>query len=293
MNFSVELIKNSVSSEYPHVRLTTYKLRYPRIIHAEFMTHRVLSRNASSSRAIPVGKMMSWSSEDMFVPLFRQNQPGMQPGEYLSVEDQIRAETIWKLQAEHCLASARELSKLNVHKQWANRMLEWFGYINVVVTGTDWANFFALRTEVNEHGFPVPQDEIYELAKEMERQYHMADADYIRPGEWHLPFITDDDINATDNAYDLLQKISVARCARVSYLTVDGKVPTINEDLKLYDRLLGKHPIHASPAEHQGTPDKTNADTYVDWTWKKPELHGNFNGWIQYRKLLDGENITG
>jgi hypothetical protein len=183
------------------------------------------------------------------------------------------------------MQASQKLAELGVHKQWANRPLEWFGYINVLVTSTEWSNFFALRTEVNEDGWPVPQDEIYHLACKMKEQYDNSDAQYLKPGEWHLPFITEQDIEESDNA-SWLQKISVARCARVSYLTTEGKRPTFEEDLALYDRLLDKHPIHASPAEHQGTPDTFNED---ELEWENKYLHGNFSDWIQYRKTLPGE----
>ena len=101
-----------------------------------------------------------------------------------------------------------------------------------------------------------------------------------------------------------LRKVSVARCARVSYLTHELKKPAPEADLKLYAQLVGGWPIHASPAEHQATPDEYEdgprrdglvvADDGSRWRsvygWRRPELHGNFVGWVQYRKTMAGED---
>lgn len=292
MSHTVEIIADSVSSIVPYKRITTYRLRYARMIHAELLTHRVMSRNASSSRAIPVDKMLAWSTDDTYVPIFRKNKPGMQPGDFLSPEDQAHAEEIWKKAAEFCMCQAHELSALGVHKQWANRMLEWFGYINVQVTSTEWNNFFALRTELNEDGMPVPQDEIYHLAVEMKRQRDLSTPQVLQPGEWHLPWVTQEEKDQFSHEDQIA--LSIARSASVSYKTVDGKIMTPDRALELNRKLLASHPIHASPAEHQATPDRSY-DRYGElgvWEgWENPHLHGNFDGWIQYRKTLDGENL--
>jgi hypothetical protein len=227
----------------------------------------------------------------MYIPKFRQNKPGMQPGDWLSPEDQIEAEEVWKFAAETCTEAALQLAKLNVHKQWANRMLEWFGYINVQVTSTEWNNFFALRTELNEDGFPVPQDEIYHLAVEMKRLRDASVPKILKPGEWHLPWVTDEEKDQYDHQQQIA--LSVARSASISFETVDGKIMTPERALELNKKLLSKHPIHASPCEHQATPDER---IWVSLNgqyegWMNSHLHGNFDGWIQYRKTLSGENL--
>jgi hypothetical protein len=84
-------------------------------------------------------------------------------------------------------------------------------------------------------------------------------------------------------------KVSVARCARVSYLTQEGKHPSIADDIKLYDRLVGAVPLHASPCEHQATPDSLQVNNFGKGCWRSPELHGNLVGFVQYRKTLPGE----
>jgi hypothetical protein len=157
-----KLIAHSECSETGK-RISTHQTRYPRIIHAELMTHRALSRNASSSRAIPVTSILTRDAE-MFVPNFRANKPGMSPGDWLTPEKQAEAEAVWREAAEACIKAARTLSDkegLNVHKQWANRLVEWFGYIDVLISATEWRNFDALR----DHG--AAQDEIRLLAREI------------------------------------------------------------------------------------------------------------------------------
>lgn len=309
MTITAQIIADSISPD--GIRLTTMQLRYPRFIHAEFMTHRVFSRNASSSRAIPVTKMIEDLRRDPAMPVYwGSNKPGMQAGEELSDDDtdpQWRglsakegAKALWATAMENSIASVEELIKLGLHKQIANRILEPWAHINVVVTATDWANFFALRRH------PDAQPEIKALADTMHLAMDYSKPTLLNPGNWHLPYIQAKDYEALSihpktlwqdepDSIEILRKVSVARCARVSYLTHDGRQTSIEEDLALYERLVGSQPQHASPAEHQATPDiKTEPqdDCYLCEEWKRPELHGNFRGWVQYRKTLSGENIS-
>lgn len=256
------------------VRLTTFVLTYPRFIHAEVMTHRMFSRNASSSRAIPVKKQIQMVIDNPAIPLaFTKNKAGMQGGEALSGDEHEAAVNAW-LEARDCAVTmANELAALEVHKQYANRILEPFAHITVVCTATDYSNFFALRVH------EAAQPEIHELAKQMYELYSSNEPKELSEGEIHLPFISD--VERSSCKLEVLVKMSVARCARVSYLNHEGKTPTLDEDLKLYDRLVGSAPIHASPAEHQA-----HAET-------DPELRsGNFRGWTQYRQTLKDQNVT-
>jgi thymidylate synthase ThyX len=249
------------------VRLTTFVLKYPRYIHSEVMTHRMFSRNASSSRAIPVTKFMQRMQEDPVIPVeFSKNQPGMQASE--NIQNQEEAKRIWLEARDAILRYSEQLNKLGVHKQHVNRLGEPFHWIEVVCTATDFNNFFALRYH------PAAQPEICELAKKMWEAYSTSTPKQLKEGEWHLPFI------AEEGDLEVLLKRSVARCARVSYLNHDGTSSTVEQDLQLYERLVGSAPIHASPAEHQA---KAIADSNI--------RSGNFRGWIQYRKTLPNENI--
>lgn len=315
------------------------QLRYPRFIHAEFMTHRMFSRNASSSRAIPVKRMIEDLRRDPAMPVhWGSNKPGMQAGADLDVTvwdtavqqglpgspyDQreefigaveertgVTREDAWGHAMERAIQTAEAFHDAGYHKQIVNRILEPWAHINVVVTATDWENFFALRRHKD------AQPEIKALAEAMFVQMALSIPGELEPGEWHLPYVgtntTNDvhdhiyhnDINEIGGNYDLFldemiaefsRRISVARCARVSYLTHDGRETTVEEDLKLYDRLVGSQPLHASPAEHQATPDTMYNNPHNDptgpWSYENPELHGNFRGWIQYRKTLSGECV--
>jgi thymidylate synthase ThyX len=282
----VEIIRDSIAPS--GIRLTTFVLTYPRFIHSEFMTHRVFSRNASSSRAIPVKKSIQMVRDNPVIPLaFTKNKKGMQGGVALDQDAHDKAVKAWLEGRDRAVEIAERLADLEVHKQYANRVLEPWAHITVVVTATDWDNFFALRCH------EAAQPEIRALADKMYKNYDGNEPDKLNNGEWHVPFIDDKTIEntyalalvngvdlETTDVMDVFTKRSVSRCARVSYLNHDGSESSIRQDLELYDRLLGSAPLHASPAEHQ-------AMAVGD-----PEVRsGNFRGWVQYRKTLKNENV--
>lgn len=280
MTISAKIIADSVSQQ--GIRITTMQLRYPRFIHAEFMTHRVFSRNASSSRAIPVKRMIEDIKRDPAMPVFwGSNQPGMQAGAEL-VDIMIEeCEETWIQGMEAAITYVEDLMSFGLHKQIANRILEPWAHINVLVTSTDYSNFYALRRHKD------AQPEIKVLADEMFKAQEESEPVSMAHGAWHLPYILPDEVEMPKA--DLI-KISIARCARVSYLTHDGRQTTADEDIALHDRLIGSTPLHASPAEHQATPDEYPVDTWSGWL--NAEQHGNLFGWIQYRKTLAGENSS-
>ena len=278
-----EIVADSIAPS--GVRLTTFVLTYPRFIHSEFMTHRVFSRNASSSRAIPLKRQLEMIKEDTASPRsFTANQRGMQGGE--NIKDQAEAYKIWNKARDTAIKYAQQLSDLGVHKQYVNRIIEPFSHITVVCTSTEFDNFFGLR-----HHY-MAQPEIQLLAEKMYEKYRTNKPAYLREGDWHLPFVTEKDlvkvanavnervINGSEKMKSALRVVSVAKCARVSYQNHDKTDPTWEQDMTLYKRLLGAQPIHASPAEHQAM---AVADANV--------RSGNFRGWIQFRKTLQGENI--
>lgn len=286
---TAKIIEDSISEAGD--RLTTLQLVYPRFIHAEMLTHRVFSRNASSSRAIPVAKMIRMVREEPAMPIhWGKNRPGMQAVEELTGDELEEAKSLW-MRAATCAANAADLmNKLGVHKQVANRILEPFQHISVVVTGTEWDNFFSLRAH------PDAQPEIQALAFEMLHAFKGSVPKVLVPGDWHLPYVADEDWAVIKAAYpsdaekqiELAKKISAARCCRVSYLKHDGERATVEEELALCDRLAGARPIHASPFEHQATPDVLTPSSRGKMAvWKNPGLHGNLHGWIQYRKQIE------
>jgi len=293
------IVADSISPD--GIRLTTMELRYPRFIHAEFMTHRVFSRNASSSRAIPVAKLIEDVMRDTAMPIhWGKNQPGMQAHEELDSVGRSRARSVWRNARNHAIERAQKMHDLGAHKQIVNRLLEPFSHINVVVTATEWQNFFDLRRH------PDAQPEIRALADAMFQAMENSEPKLLKGANaWHLPYIMlsemhewvwGDGVTAEDymrehgfeDGYEILVRLSVARCARVSYMTHEGKHPNFEDDMKLYDRLVGGDPIHASPAEHQARPDVQVYDTGRKWwDWGEPHLHGNFNGWVQNRKEIE------
>lgn len=311
-----KVICDSISRQ--GIRLTTMALRYPKFIHGEFMTHRVFSRNASSSRAIPVEKSIAEARSDELraSPIFwGKNQKGMQAVEELSaVLDDLdldfkpkdyyvadfpfvasspmsRAKNEWKRAAEQACWAAEAMAKAGAHKQITNRILEPFLHINVLVTATEYDNFFGLRLHSG------AQPEMRALAHAMWEARKASTPTLLKPGEWHLPFMEDRRGPWTEGVDDVMGRavcISVARCARVSYLSFEtGKPSTVEEDLALYDRLMAGKPLHASPAEHQATPDEWLPGQFTGIEhWQNRHQHANFKGWRQYRKMLSDEAIA-
>lgn len=269
-HLEVKIIADSISEAGK--RITTFQLKYPRWIHAELLTHRVFSRNASSSRAIPVRKMIEQVRNNPAMPIhWGKNQSGMQAKEELWGNELGMANHWWLIAAQEAAENARMMMHNNAHKQIVNRILEPFQHIHVVLTATDFDNFFELRIHED------AQPEIYALALTMKKVMEECETQVLKVGEWHLPYLFDYEINHSDLSTEDLCKISAARCCRVSYLKHDGTQPSIEEDLKLFDRLVGSAPLHASPLEHQATP-KNNHDSVPI---------SNLKGWIQYRKIYE------
>jgi thymidylate synthase ThyX len=287
-----KVICDSISKDSP--RLTTFQLRYPKYIHSEFMTHRMFSRNASSSRAIPVEKnLREVSSKELRVipSVFTSEQRGMSGGSDLSEDALVRAHEIWSHAASDASYHAKRLSSAGVHKSIVNRLIEPFLHINVVCSAVERAylNFFGLRLD------KAAQPEIRILAETMWQAWSESKQEVLIPGDWHLPFISTEEIEAWWNweiNVEQARKISAARCARVSYLSFEtGKTSTGEEDMKLFDRLASSSPMHLSPLEHQATPDEL-VDNGQELYWKHGHDHGNLYGWRQHRKLIPNEAVA-
>jgi hypothetical protein len=247
--------------------LTTFELRYWRAIHAEMMTHRVFSRNAGSSRAIPVKTMLRQVWDDPAGPIhWGANQAGMQAKEQLSGWRLKLARGTWKLAGRVACGFAWSLMKLGLHKQVANRLLEPWQYINVVVSATEWNNFFKLRCHED------AQPEIQELTRKMQEAMQIQVPFKLYTGDWHLPYVTHDEWKELSIEDQL--KLSTARCARVSYAPFDG-VAAHSKEFERHDKLVGSEPIHASPTEHQAQCMGDDAN------------YANFKGWRQYRALIE------
>lgn len=263
------------------VRLTTMELRYPRFIHSEFMTHRAFSRNARSSRAVPVARMLAEVRDEPVIPIsWGSNRKGMQAGEEFDGEHAAECERRWLNARDNAASAAEGLLKLGIHKQHVNRLLEPFSHIDVLVTATDWDNFFALRMH------PDAQPEMVNLAYAMYRAMGESEPAPVGPGGWHLPYILQADWREAEaesvwEAGQAMAKVSAARCRRISYAPWDGSDASIEADLARFDEMVRARPIHASPLEHQAM---ATGDAGV--------RSGNFRGWVQFRQSIAGHDAT-
>lgn len=288
----VEIVADSVTPE--GVRITTALWDYPRFIHGEVMTHRSLSKNASSSRAIPAKKVREqvWNRPAMPVA-WGQNKSGMQAKKNLRGLKTTFARCLWKGAARTACVFHKGLEKVGLHKQLCNRILEPWMMMRIVITGTEWANFFWLRDHKD------AQPEFQALAQAMYSSMISSQPRPLSYGEWHLPFVTDLDTHQLKEA-DLLA-LSVSCCAQTSYRLLDR---SIVKALRIDRMLRSSSRLHASPYEHQakcvdmrvanssGTPYMakqlgfTHKDVYGQ-LWS-----GNLRGLVQHRQTLTGHDMN-
>jgi hypothetical protein len=275
-NTSAKVIADSINESGD--RVTTLELEYPRIILAEFNTHRVFSRNTASSRAIPVKTMLKNIWNNMFVPWYwGANQSGMQASKQLSKPRIFIANALWKTGICINLLGSYLLSSVGVHKQLSNRNTEYASYIKTIVTSTDFDNFISLRLH------PDAQPEIADLAYKIKVALENSKPVLLKEGEWHTPYVfhwksgngrlrysSEQHLQDYDNI--TAKKVSVSCCAQVSYRTNDTST---DKAIRITDALSKSRPIHASPFEHVCTPGQGR---------------GNLKGWISYRQEIE-ENI--
>lgn len=284
MSMQVERLLSSVASWGGPV-LHTIRARYPRCIHGEGKTHRVftqdgriieemspdtslmedshLSRNARSSRAVPVKTMLDEVRTNPFVPWHvGRNQRGMQAGEALSEEDMEKFRMLWLAGRDASVATAEALIEMDIHKQVINRLIEPYSWIDTLITATEWDNFLWLR--VHEAAEPHMRD----LAVMIQGALQDVTPQVLHLGQWHTPYVAHDEFDDIEIA----KRVSSARNARISYAPFDGN-PSVERELERYESLVGGDRIHASPTEHVATPA---------YGW-----HANFNGWKQFRKEIE------
>ena len=274
---NARVIADSLSPD--GVRLTTLEVEMHRFVLAEFNTHRVLSRNSASSRAIPYKKMRDKALNNLAYPVsWPAEQKGMQGGAELDDQTVTTAREFWESARDEAVKHADALHVWGVHKSVINRLLEPFIPHKAIVTATDWDGFFEQRLH------PDAQPEIHELAKQMALAMRLSTITTLDPGEWHTPYISEsdkEDILAShwemhfDNPIDAVLAVSSARCARVSYETHDG-VRDPEKDFELYFRLKDHKPAHASPFEHVARPVVPGSLYHSS----------NFTKWEQYRHIL-------
>lgn len=308
-SISAKVICDSISEQ--GVRLTTFEIEYPRIVMSEFNTMRAISKNSSSSRAIPVSKMLEHTMNINLKPVyFGSKKSGMQAGDELDGNDLINAKLFWEAALFDAVTWATELDELGVAKEVTNRLVEPFQLVKVVCTATDWENFFNLRLH------PDSDPNICMLAYKMYESMQESKPIELKVGEWHLPYVNvgwngKGEMRYADEDFDVIDledaiKLSAASCASVSYRT-EGM--TLEKADKIFDMLIKAEVIHASPFEHLATPiskeiEIENSDYLTvgfinnvgdSNTWQQGITHmnkqgqlcsGNLRGWVQYRHLL-------
>lgn len=290
----VKIIADSKSS-VDGKRITTFELNYHRYIHGELMTHRMFSRNAASSRAIPISKMIEMVDSSPATPIhWGKNQAGMQAKEELDSQQKSYAIHEWGQAAYDAVGWADLLNKRGVHKQIVNRILEPFQMMKTVLTATEFDNFFWLRNHED------AQPEIKRLAELMLEAMNNSAPKELVPGMWHTPYYGEGywGCLCEDSLEDALA-ISSSCCAQVSYRLLDD---SIEKARMVYKRLAESSPVHASPFEHQATPMKVKSgkwgfgnDDIPSNFWEEGVTHmdkefnfwsGNFKGFVQHRQLI-------
>lgn len=306
---SVKVIADSVNANYPDYRVITIECEYPRYIHAEVMTHREFSRNAQSSRAVPVAKALEIIRNNPVMPLvWGENKPGMSSKAFLDSAKETLARAVWKYGSTVAVWVSEALSKIGLHKQWANRVTEPFSTIKVVITATEWENAFWLRLDED-----AAQPEIVLLFKKIKEAIDASIPCVLEAGEWHMPYVesisipdqTDSGfwnqvfIDSNDNELTIEEalKISASCCAQVSYRKLDDSK---EKAIEIYDKLFSGPKPHLSPTEHQAKcllhPVAGDCDTDRNPNyWEEGITHldrnsnyrsGNLKGWVQYRQVI-------
>ena len=295
-NFKAEIVADSIN-EFGN-RLTTFVVVFPRIVLAEFNTHRMLSRNSASSRAVPFKKMLKRVEENPFIPIrWMKDHKGMQGNEYHEGIN-LPQRKQWLDARDWAIKCSQSLNNLNTTKQFCNRLLEPFMWHMVIVTASEWENFFALRAH------EAAEIHIQKLAYMMLDEYNNHQPKQLKAGEWHIPFgdrinlpspiPIDEGLSLEEGIAIRKVKIATARCARVSYFNYEGK-DDYEADIKLHDMLAKMG--HWSPFEHCAK-SMTEDETHIHILGGKhlgshqKGWCGNFRGFIQYRKMFETENRT-
>jgi hypothetical protein len=318
---SVEPILRSRHAQRPDIVMNTFVMTYPRPIHSEFMTHHDISKNSSSSRAVPHKKTVEALKIDPFIPsvwtglnsgMIGAEDPktNVDMGEFMNFGHSfpVAREDAVILAMNKMIEFANALNQAGYSKQISNRYLEPWMHMKVVASGTNWKNLLWLR----DHVAAEPHFQI--LAQKIKEQCEREDnIQVLEPGMWHLPWITKEDreqawsktnssMKHEDRehaAFGLLSNKSVAHCASVSYKTVDGFDMTFEKALELSGKLQNSDRLHASPFEHVAQADEWISIPAraplrsMEQVWANKEQHGNLRGFRQLRKMMPGEYIDG
>lgn len=295
---SAKIICDSVNPR--GTRITTFELVYPRIIHGELLTHRLLSRNSASSRAIPGKVMLENILQEPATPVhWGKNQAGMQAEEELDPISRAKVINLWHNAVDSVVDISQQMIDLGAHKQVVNRITEFAQHMKVVVTATQYQNLFWLR----DHKDADPTLEA--LAKAMHSEFSNSIPTELAYGEWHMPYVKQEfrqfcgstqvflDEHDNDITLEEAQMISSSCCAQVSYRKSDG---SLEKARTIYERLIEAEPVHASPVEHQAMCIDTLGIAFgrpSEWPEGVTHLNrdgtfgsGNLKDWIQFRQLI-------
>lgn len=279
METTAKVVLDSVSRE--NIRLTTMEVTLHRFILAEFNTHRMFSRNSASSRAIPVSKQIDKVRNSPALPLvWPSEKPGMSGGSELQGQDLDDAKFLFTDLQKVALHYIEEYledhpePENRLHKSLLNRLLEPFMWHTIIVTATEWDNFWGLRCS------PLAQPEMRVAAEKMKEAYDHSRPAFVRDGEWHMPYLQHEEVQSIREEGMDPRKISAARCARVSYLTHEG-TRDFEKDMELYYKLTTDDPPHSSPLEHVATPLVNSQLKHF----------GNFRHWVQLRHTVESQKL--
>ena len=306
MSFNtVKIIQDSINTSGN--RLTTFEIETYRYIWAEVLTHKMLGKNAQSSRAVPVVSVLKVNQENPVHPIvWGKNKAGMSATEELEGNDLKEAKEIWFALAERSFKDSERLNTLGLHKMWSNRPTETYSRIKVVITGTEWDNFLWLRDDPE-----AAQPEIVDLARLIKQEFYKSTPFLLYTSQAHVPYI---DRVRCDFSSDVMYfckgdqvslgdalKLSASCSAQISYRALND---TYAKAMDIYGRLFSGPKPHLSPTEHQGIAMKnTKAGLFqriFPRLLEKGVSHidcegnlwsANLKGFLQSRKIMEQTKV--
>ncbi len=289
------------------ITITTFLIDFPRFILAELNTHRAVSKNGASSRAIPVAQQIKRVQDNPVVPIhFGLNQAGMSADTEVDENTKSKGVYEWLFNANRSVVGAQILQGMGVHKQVVNRITEPYSFMRMVVTATEWDNFFWLRL----HKDADPH--IAELARVMLHAYQQTPAVVLTEDCWHTPFFAQGFWSPiVENAHGVTAQEAIEHsmscCAQTSYRKLDMSTEKTEA---IVERLFNGERCHASPSEHIAQPMlfptadilSYSPNVYEDPFTNREATHvdylgnfwsNNFKGWHQYRQSIPNNVCTG
>jgi pimeloyl-ACP methyl ester carboxylesterase len=242
---------------------------FPRGKLAEFNTHRMLSRNSESARAMPPEMTIERVLADPYIPEFGSRVKGMGVGDPLPDMDAFAAGNAWLDARDAAVGVARKLLSMNVAKEQVNEVLTPFMWHTVIVTATEWDNFFALRA----HKDAAPS--LRKAVVLMKQAIAESSPRVLTFGQWHLPLVEQKESPTHSSQF---AGVSAGRCARSSYSTHHNP-ESAQDSFARWIKLAQSG--HWSPGEHPA--ECVRGDMGLDL--------GNFRGWRQLRKFYPQEAV--